>query len=651
MRTLIVNRNIIVSIFTVMLLIYGVQGTSYAQDEVGPGDEGTLFTRGYDTLVTPGETNTSLKVSLHDPMWEANKRGYQVQLRRKDPQGDWILKCDTIKGWLVTRPNFGEYLSFIFTDLEPGTTYEARWRETNETFCSDNPAAPGEWTPIREGTTLLETPPRVEFADTSLAIAVRLTLGLNIIDGVDILKIPEEQLTQLTTLWSKRLDELKTNRFLPDELDLPKITHLTGLEHATQLSTLTLAYENISDLSPLTQLTELRELNIEANQISDLSPLTQLTELRELKLGENEIMDITPLAQLTQLTRLELRLNRISDINPLAQLTQLTDLFLSANRISDISPLAQLTQLTDLLLSANQIRDISLLAQLTQLRRLFLGSNQIRDLTPLAQLASLEALYLQNNQIRDVTPLAQLADASLTDLDLRDNQIRDVSPLAGLVYLEELSLRGNPITDTFPLSPILDENPDLDIDIEVVREKGGPTITASAPQPLTAATLNGSVVTLTLSSGGFIHGIRDEITVSGVTGISVDRTNGAGEKITVELKFEGNVEKDAILIFTLEADAIEGYDGPPLTAELSVSATYEVTEGLVASTAYPLTEANLHESVVTLTLRGRKYTRSIFAIRDSISVAGIAGVTIPWNQPKRKSDTQITIELEFDGNM
>ena len=34
-----------------------------------------------------------------------------------------------------------------------------------------------------------------------------------------------------------------------------------------------------------------------------------------------------------------------------------------------------------------------------------------------------------------------------------------------------------------------------------------------------------------------------------------------------------------------------------------------------------------------------------------MTVSGITGVTIPWNQPDRKSDTQITIELEFDGNM
>ena len=34
-----------------------------------------------------------------------------------------------------------------------------------------------------------------------------------------------------------------------------------------------------------------------------------------------------------------------------------------------------------------------------------------------------------------------------------------------------------------------------------------------------------------------------------------------------------------------------------------------------------------------------------------MSVSGIDGVTIPWHEPDRKSDTEITVELEFDGNI
>ena len=519
MKTLVMKRNILVSIFTIMLLIYSMQGISYAQDDVLPGGEGTLFSVGETLVVTPGETNTSLKVSFIDRVFEPSKRAYQVQLRRKDPQGDWILKCDTIQGWLVPRPSFDEHLSVLFTDLEPGTTYEARWRETNEPACSDNPPNPNEWSSIREGTTLLETPPRVEFADTTLAIAVRLTLGLDIIDGVDILKIPEEPLTQLTTLLSglsrlyEELEELRPYRLSSEHLDLnlPQITDLTGLEHATQLRTLYLGGENISDISLLAELTELRELDLGGNQISDITPLAELTELRELDLGGNQISDITPLAELTELreldlggdeyigkneisditalthltelTSLGLSGNRISDITPLTQLIELTSLSLNTNRISDITALTHLTELTSLGLSGNRISDITPLTQLTELTFLSLRGNQISDITVLAQFQKLTTLHLGNNRIRDVTPLVQLAE-SLEWLSLQDNLIRDVTPLANLIRLRWLSLSDNPIEDASSLSALLDVNPDIFIDINIadttakfpIREEGGPTI-------------------------------------------------------------------------------------------------------------------------------------------------------------------------------
>ena len=589
------------------------------------GVRAILIDFGEKLVVTPGETNTSLKVSFIDRFLEPNKRAYQVQLRRKDPQGDWILKCDTIKRTIVPHPNF-DYLSIIFTDLEPGTTYEARWRETNEGACRDNPAAPNEWSSIREGTTLSETPPRAEFSDTALAILVRLELGLDILDGVDILKIPKEQLTRLTILLSGNNKPM--SEFLPEELDLPTITDLTGLEHATQLRELDLMYANISDITPLAELTELRELDLRGdrysnneisditplthltqltrldlyghrivditplthlteltsvslggNRIVDITPLTQLTELTSLDLGGNRIVDITPLAHLTELTSLSLYGNQIVDITPLTQLTELTSLDLGGNRISDITPLAQLTELTSLDLANSGISDITLLIHFTKLTSVSLGGNQISDISLLAQLQKLTHLRLENNRISDVTPLVELSK-SLETLGLNDNLIRDVTPLANLIRLESLGLRGNPIEDTSPLSALLEANPDIHIDIRVVKIIDEVlTIKASTLQPLTADTLNGSVVTLTLSSGDFIAGVKDELTISGVTGISVDRTNYAGEgKITVELKFEGNVEKDAILTFTLKADAIEGYTGPSLTAEIPVSAGTEPVE-------------------------------------------------------------------------
>ncbi len=180
------------------------------------------------------------------------------------------------------------------------------------------------------------------------------------------------------------------------------------------------------------------------------------------------------------------------------------------------------------------------------------------------------------------------------------------------------------------------------------------SIVASTEAPLTEETLHGSVVTLTLSGRKYarsIWDIRDAVTVSGIEGVTIpwhdpDRKNDT--QITIELEFDGDFDADAILTFMVGASAIAGYDGRALTAQLPVPGGQE---SIVASTEAPLTEETLDGSVVTLTLSGRKYARSIWDIRDGVSVSGIDGVTMPWHDPDKKSDTEITVELEFDGNI
>ena len=179
------------------------------------------------------------------------------------------------------------------------------------------------------------------------------------------------------------------------------------------------------------------------------------------------------------------------------------------------------------------------------------------------------------------------------------------------------------------------------------------SVAASSSSPLTEPTLNGSVITLTLA--GRIYApewvIRDAVKVSGIPGVTITKyqTNRRSDTgITVKLEFNGNIDTDATLTFSVGTDAIEGYTGLGLTAQLPVTA---FTESVTASTTTPLTEGTLEGSVVTLTLSGCAFERSIFDIRDAVTIAGIDGVAIPWHQPDRKSDTKITIELEFDGDM
>ncbi len=184
---------------------------------------------------------------------------------------------------------------------------------------------------------------------------------------------------------------------------------------------------------------------------------------------------------------------------------------------------------------------------------------------------------------------------------------------------------------------------------------GTPTLTASTTSALTEATLHESVVTLTLSGGTYERSewdIEDAVSVSGISGVTfdgffgLDRVNDT--KVTIELAFSGNMTTNGTLTFTVDSGGIKDYNGAALTAQIQVTAN---TESVAASTTSPLKEATLDGSVVTLTLSGAKYASSIWDIQDAVTVSGINGVTKPWNQPKRKSDTQITVKLEFDGDM
>ena len=511
MKTLVVSRKMIVSIFTVILLVYSLQGMSYGQEAL---------------TITPGETNTSLAVNFQIRLEDGvDQNVYQVQLRRKMPIGEEVTKCIVVKhgtgvvdggdpdvyssrvpvgftcvgiifctGGGFSNKTFD--IKAIFTDLDPGTTYEARWRDTNSPTCNQNPPNPDPWVYIGEGTTHLVAPPRVEFVDVNLAKKVRLSLGLGRVGGhIELLKIPQASIEKLTKL----------------EADEREIMDLTGLEHATQLT----------------------KLSLPSNDIIDISPLANLTQLTKLSLPSNNIIDISPLANLTQLTMLNLngeysRGNFISDLTPLAKLTQLVELKIVSNEISDLTPLAKLIQLETLDLSFNDIVDITPLANLTQLKTLDISFNDIVDITPLANLTQLKTLDIKNNEITDLVPLAHLTQ--LTSI----------------------------IADDF-------RGPASDIRVIMV----------SGPETVEATVNGGSVTLRLLSDttafDSSINNIKAAVTISGIEGVTVsDIIRVSDTEIEVVLAFTGELVEPTTLTFTVGAEVISGYRGNEITVNTVV---------------------------------------------------------------------------------
>ena len=582
MQTLFINRNLIVSIFVVLLLTYGVQGISYGQD--APDDTIVEFNDtnlakavrralglptgdGVDILKIPKaelekltglshrhgiitnliglEHATQLKVLVlyGNDVIDITPLAQLTQLKKLDLGSNYVNDITPLAQLTQLTELDLRYNNISdITPLASLVNLQKLWLIGNPIPDTSPLASLLDKSPDLEIDILVTTGPYVEFANGDLANAVRRELGLPVGYGTGFLKIPKAELGKITSLNNSWYRE---------------ITDLTGLEHATQLSVLDISLTIIGRGGPL-----------------DLTPLAQLTQLTTLTLWNNNIIDITPLAQLTKLRTLNLRENQITDITPLTQLTQLTTLNLSKNQVYDVTPLAQLTQLRTLDLSENEINDVTPLTQLTQLTKLDLSKNQVNDVTPLAQLTRLTELDLEDNNIIDITPLAKLT--LLNDLDISKNFITDVTPLAQLIRLETLNLSHmNSLKDIIPLAQ-LPRTRIFYADRKSVFSDEILLLAVSTLQPLASTTLDGSSVTLTLIPSGAaydtsIDNIRNALTITGIPGVTVsDVVHVSDKELKVTLGFTGSLEKRTTLIISIGQEAVTGYEGRVLTGGTDV---------------------------------------------------------------------------------
>lgn len=248
---------------------------------------------------------------------------------------------------------------------------------------------------------------------------------------------------------------------------------LSDIGRLTELTSLKLADNEITELEFLTPLEKLVSLDLSNNQITDITPLAQLKKLRTLHLDNNDIKDFSPLYDLSELTMLTIGGIEVSQSQIKELKTRLpgcliysdeantdivevhlggktfksdvTKLDLSDCSITDLSALSVCTSLEELRLSGNYIRDISPLLDIPKLRVLDLSNNMISDIRPLMSMTTLEHLNLAGNKISSITALSQLKQ--LKELVLNGNDIDGTQNLAKLSALKILGLKKTGISD------------------------------------------------------------------------------------------------------------------------------------------------------------------------------------------------------------
>ncbi len=267
----------------------------------------------------------------------------------------------------------------------------------------------------------------VTFPDPNLEAAVRRTLGKSL--GT----LTTADLSTLTSLYA----------------DWQQITNLSGLECATNLATLSLPNNALSDLSPLAGLGNLLFLNLQGNHLGDAHSLASLSQLQSLNLSVNSVQDVAPLLALTNLTSLNIGYNPLANCPALAGLVNLTQLSLDRLSIRDPSFLNGLTNLNSLSLGLNQIDVMPPLPALQNLASLDLRYNPLTNAAAVTGLTNLDTLSL------DYCPLAKVAFLSdltrLKYLYLEYANLRDASTLASLTNLGVLMVSGDALTNAAAL--------------------------------------------------------------------------------------------------------------------------------------------------------------------------------------------------------
>ncbi len=277
------------------------------------------------------------------------------------------------------------------------------------------------------------TLPRPAFGHTGYELVKSADLPLAVIGAtapqVTGINIPDANLrAKIETALSKTAGDPITATEMATLTSLTaqdaRITNLTGLETATNLTTLKLGNNTISDISALSGLTNLTELQLWDNQLANLSDLSGLTNLTALYLWGNSISDISHLSGLTSLTRLRLGENNISNIAAVSSLRNLTYLSVKVNAISNISAVSGLTNLTQLQIGNNIISDITPVQNLTNLEWLDMPNNSISDISAVQNLTQLVELYFQNNAVSDLSPLVTNTGLGTDDeIDVRGNPL------------------------------------------------------------------------------------------------------------------------------------------------------------------------------------------------------------------------------------
>lgn len=214
------------------------------------------------------------------------------------------------------------------------------------------------------------------------------------------------------------------------------ITDLSGLEYATNLTTVTFSNEKITSLKPLSGLKKLYSAGFSNNTSLPMSAVLSLKNLTQLELSgiKYDQGDFDKLSQFSRMTYLKLNDCELQNLAFAASMPDLGVLYANNNNISSLKPLENCSKLNGVIAINNKITSLEGINS-SNLAVVDLNQNDVESLND-ANMPNVKSIQLIGNKVTNVDLTKYQA---LNTLNLYQNPVESVNA-DDLPTLEHLSL-------------------------------------------------------------------------------------------------------------------------------------------------------------------------------------------------------------------
>ena len=269
----------------------------------------------------------------------------------------------------------------------------------------------------------------------------------------DIVTIKDANLLEILLSYDKNKDGKLSKGELEKIKNLylyKEVSDLTGLEYATNLSSLSLRFKgNTPDFSKM-NLSKLfyLSLDLEDSSKKDLTFLSKCTNLFSLSINgtDNTPVNISGIENCKELKDIYISQVAINDLSQLSKITGLESLYFSFVSGSgksnfDLNNIDKLTELHQLGMYNANVKNLSGLKKLTKLTDVsFNNCTGVSDLSSLANNKGIKYFSANNSDLKDISFLKDCTE--LKSVNLRDTKITNVDALKGKVLDDYVSLSG-----------------------------------------------------------------------------------------------------------------------------------------------------------------------------------------------------------------